>query len=96
MADEPIHMKTYDSSNRSRVAHLVGEGMPYKDIAAMLGISIQRAEQLRRQYLGLRLTFHSISKFGTRFQERYGQENDSYTPRLRYIARPYAISVLIG
>ncbi len=57
MADEPTHMKTYDSLNRSRVAHLVGEGMPDKDIAAMLGISIQRVEQLRRQYLGFEINF---------------------------------------
>ena len=47
MADEPTHIKTYPVSNRSRVAHLVGEGMPDKDIAVMLGISRQRVAQLR-------------------------------------------------
>jgi predicted transcriptional regulator len=48
MEDEPTHIKTYPASNRSRVAHLVGEGMRDKDIAAMLGISRQRVEQLRK------------------------------------------------
>ena len=47
MANEPTHIKTYPASNRSRVAHLVGEGMRDKDVAAMLGISRQRVAQLR-------------------------------------------------
>ena len=49
MADEPTHINTYHASNRSRVTHLVGEGMRDKDIAAMLGISRQRVEQLRKK-----------------------------------------------
>ena len=49
MADQSTDINTYHASNRSRVAHLVGEGMRDKDIAAMLGITRQRVEQLRKK-----------------------------------------------
>jgi len=47
MADKSTDIKPYHGANRSRVAHLVGEGMRDKDIAVMLGITRQRVEQLR-------------------------------------------------
>ena len=49
MADEPTHLSEHHATNRSRVAHLVGEGVRDRDIAAMLGISRQRVEQLRKK-----------------------------------------------
>jgi hypothetical protein len=47
MVNESTHLDTHIITNRSRVAHLVGEGMRDKDISAMLGISRQRVAQLR-------------------------------------------------
>jgi DNA-binding transcriptional regulator LsrR (DeoR family) len=48
MADESTDIKPYHGANRASVARFVKEGMRDKDIAAMLGITRQRVEQLRK------------------------------------------------
>ena len=48
MADQSTDIKPYHGTNRSKVAYFVSEGMRDKDIAAMLGITRQRFEQLRK------------------------------------------------
>ena len=48
MADQSTDIKPYHGTNRSKVAYFVSEGMRDKDIAAMLGITRQRVEHLRK------------------------------------------------
>ena len=44
MVNESTHLDTHIITNRSRVAHLVGEGMRDKDISAMLAYAHMRCD----------------------------------------------------